>query len=57
MTSRPKPRMISMREFRDKFHTLTEPVKVVRARGEIEIIGTWTPEHKNGRDPVEPSGT
>ena len=36
-------RMITMREFRESFQKLAEPVKVVRARGTIEIVGTWTP--------------
>jgi hypothetical protein len=35
--------MITMREFRNTFQKLVEPVRVVRARGEIEIVGTWTP--------------
>lgn len=39
-------RMITMREFRNTFQKLEEPVKVVRARGEIEVIGTWTPTKK-----------
>lgn len=37
------PRMITMRDFRANFSKLREPVKVVRARGAIEVIGTWTP--------------
>lgn len=36
-------RMITMREFRNTFQKLTEPVRVIRARGEIEVVGTWTP--------------
>jgi hypothetical protein len=39
--------MIGVREFRDTFPTLTEPVRVIRSRKPyIEIIGTWTPNPK-----------
>lgn len=37
-------RMITMREFRNNFAAITEPVRVLRSRGNIEVIGTWTPE-------------
>lgn len=40
-------RMITMRDFRANFSKLKDPVKVVRARGEIEVIGTWTPVRKD----------
>ena len=36
-------RMITMRDFRAEFAKLTEPVKVIRVRGNVEVIGTWTP--------------
>jgi len=36
-------RMITMREFRNTFQKIAEPVRVIRARGEIQVIGTWTP--------------
>jgi len=36
-------RMITMREFRNTFQKIAEPVLVIRARGEIQVIGTWTP--------------
>lgn len=36
-------RMITMREFRNNFQKIEEPVRVVRARGAIEVIGYWTP--------------
>lgn len=39
-------RMVTMREFRSGFAKMTEPVKVIRARGEIEIVGTWTPARR-----------
>lgn len=39
-------RMITMREFRSTFQKLEEPVKVIRARGEVEIVGTWTPARR-----------
>jgi hypothetical protein len=35
--------MVGVREFRDTFPTITETVRVIRSRGTIEIIGTWTP--------------
>jgi hypothetical protein len=39
--------MIGIREFRDSFPNLTEPVRVIRSRKPlIEIIGTWTPNPK-----------
>lgn len=39
--------MIGVREFRDTFPTITEPVRVIRSRKPyIEIIGTWTPNPK-----------
>ena len=39
--------MIGVREFRDTFATITEPVKVIRSRKPyIEVIGTWTPNPK-----------
>ena len=43
-------RMITMREFRNTFQKLEEPVRVVRARGEIEVIGTWTPTKRKEQD-------
>ena len=42
MAARAK-RMVTMREFRNSFEKLDEPVQVVRARGKIEVLGTWTP--------------
>lgn len=39
-------KMVTMREFRNSFQKIQEPVRVVRARGEIEVIGTWTPAKK-----------
>lgn len=42
-------RMIGVREFRNNFQKLDEPVKVVRARGEIEVLGTWTPKKKDAQ--------
>lgn len=51
MTRREEPRMMTMREFRNTFPELREPVRVVRARGTIEVVGTWTPskERLNGQ--------
>jgi hypothetical protein len=37
-------RMVTMREFKNTFPVLDEPVRVVRARGEVRVIGVWTPE-------------
>lgn len=46
--------MITMREFRNTFQKLAEPVKVIRTRGEIEVVGTWTPARHRGKvDGVE----
>jgi hypothetical protein len=47
--------MVTMREFRNNFQKLGEPVRVIRARGEIEIIGTWTPAKKKANG-VEEQG-
>lgn len=47
-----KARMITMREFKNNFAKIQETVKVVRARGEIEIIGTWTPAKTKDDKPV-----
>ena len=44
-------RMITMREFRNTFQTLTEPVKVVRSRGEVKVLGTWTPAKQEKAEP------
>lgn len=41
--TRKERRMIGVREFRDTFPTLTEEVDVVRSRGQIEVLGRWTP--------------
>lgn len=39
--------MIGVREFRDTFPSITEPVRVIRSRKPyIEVIGTWTPNPK-----------
>lgn len=38
-----KVRMMTMREFRSTFANLDERVQVVRTKGNIEILGTWTP--------------
>ena len=35
---------MTVREFRARFSTLDHPVKVIRARGRVEVLGTWTPE-------------
>jgi len=39
--------MVGVREFRDTFQSITEPVRVIRTRRPvIEVIGTWTPNPK-----------
>lgn len=43
MARKIEPRMVTMREFRSTFAQLTEPVRVVRARGTLEVVGTWMP--------------
>jgi hypothetical protein len=48
--------MVSMRDFRNNFQRIDEPVKVVRARGDIEVIGTWTPVKKKPNGHEEPQG-
>lgn len=35
--------ILTVRDFRARFSTLTEPVQVIRARGKVEILGTWYP--------------
>jgi hypothetical protein len=39
-----EPPLMTVRDFRARFSTLTEPVRVIRSRGEVRILGTWTPE-------------
>ena len=40
-----KPRMVGVREFREHFTELLEPVTVIRSRRPtIETLGTWTPD-------------
>lgn len=34
---------MGVREFRAAFSSLDHPVTVVRTRGKMEILGTWTP--------------
>lgn len=36
--------MMGVREFRDKFGALTEPVRVIRATRGVQTLGTWTPD-------------
>lgn len=43
-------KMINMREFRNTFQKIDEPVRVVRTRGEVEVIGTWTPAKRPNKD-------
>jgi hypothetical protein len=45
--------MMGMREFREKFSTLTEPVRVIRSRGTIEVIGDWIPAKHEERPSPE----
>ena len=50
--------MIGVREFRDTFHTITEPVRVIRSRKPyIEVIGTWTPNPKRSDLAAAPSSS
>jgi hypothetical protein len=37
---------MTVREFRARFSTLDHPVRVIRARGKVEILGTWVPEKR-----------
>jgi hypothetical protein len=51
MSSPIKPRpMMGMREFREKFPTLTDPVRVIRSRGSIEVIGDWIPAKREKKE-------
>jgi hypothetical protein len=36
--------MMGVREFRDKFPNMTEPVRVIRATRGVVTLGTWTPD-------------
>ena len=50
--------MIGVREFRDSFATIAEPVKVIRSRKPyIEVIGTWTPNPKRSDLAAAPSSS
>ena len=41
--------LMTVREFRAVFSRLRRPVKVIRSRGKVEILGTWIPEdHTQG---------
>jgi len=44
--------ILTVRDFRARFSTLTEPVQVIRARGKVEILGTWYPESVTDSTPV-----
>ena len=44
--------LLTVRDFRARFSTLTEPVQVIRARGKVEILGTWTPMNVTNRTVV-----
>lgn len=47
--------MIGVREFRDRFTSIDQTVKVIRSkRPYIEVIGTWTPNPNRHRDSDEP---
>jgi hypothetical protein len=48
---RREPRLVTVRQFRNNFQRLDEPVRVIRARGEVEILGTWTPWEKGDPRP------
>lgn len=56
VTKRKRP-MMGVRRFRDVFMTLTEPVEVIRATGNMERIGVWIPEKRregtNGNERAE----
>lgn len=43
-TQKKKRPMMGVRKFRDVFQTLTEPVEVIRATGQMERLGVWIPE-------------
>ena len=36
--------MMIVRDFRANFQRLTEPVQVLRSRGDVRILGTWYPD-------------
>lgn len=36
-------RLMIVRDFRANFQRLTEPVQVLRSRGDVRILGTWIP--------------
>lgn len=38
--------MMGVRQFRDTFPTLTEPVRVIRSTRKVEVLGVWTPEKR-----------
>ena len=39
--------LLTVREFRAQFSKLTHPVRVIRSRGKVEILGLWTPTKRN----------
>jgi len=45
--------MMGVREFRDQFPKLTEPVRVIRASRGIEVLGVWTPAPRQKKPKTE----
>jgi len=36
--------LVGLRQFREKLDTFTEPIKVIKKRGDITVLGIWVPE-------------
>jgi hypothetical protein len=55
-------RIMNVRDFRANYRHLTEPVQVIRTRGDIRVLGTWYPaedvaDRTGVRYPADGSGT
>lgn len=36
--------LVGLRQFRERIDTFRDPVKVVKTRGDITVLGVWVPE-------------
>ena len=46
MTKKRELPLLTVREFRASFSKLHKPVRVIRSRGKVEILGVWTPTRR-----------
>lgn len=45
-------KMMGVRQFRDQFPKLTEPVRVIRSTGDVTVLGVWTPDPSRVEKPA-----